>query len=69
MMREQMERSVFVPPLHGISDRGLEYVDKIGQITPGNLDFIVEALRPTKLRSSFPASIKNKAGTLTNTSS
>ena len=40
MMREQMERSVFVPPLHGISDIGLEYVDKLGQITPGNLDFI-----------------------------
>ena len=39
MMREQMERSVFVPPLHGISDIGLEYVDKLGQTTPGNAFF------------------------------
>ena len=39
-MRKQMEKAVFVPPLHGTSDIGLEFVDKVGQITPGKLNFV-----------------------------
>ena len=39
-MRRQMEKAVFVPPLHGTSDIGLEFVDYVGQITPGNLNFV-----------------------------
>lgn len=39
-MRKQIEKNVFVPPLHGISDVGLEYIDKVGSITPGTLNFV-----------------------------
>ncbi|MBN2051792.1 MAG: aspartate aminotransferase family protein [Spirochaetales bacterium] len=39
-MRKQMEKSIFVPPLHGISDTGLEFIEKMGSITPGNVNFI-----------------------------
>lgn len=39
-MRAQMEKAIFVPPLHGISDVGLEFIEKMGSITPGNLNFI-----------------------------
>ena len=39
-MRRQMERMTFCPPLHGISDVALEFVDRVGSITPGNLKFV-----------------------------
>ena len=38
-MRKQMEKMTFVPPLHGISDVALDFVEKIGSITPGNLRY------------------------------
>lgn len=36
-MREQMERMTFVPPLHGIADVTLKFVEKLGSVCPGNL--------------------------------
>lgn len=38
-MRRQMERATFVPPLHGISDVTLEFIDKLGSIAPGDLRY------------------------------
>jgi adenosylmethionine-8-amino-7-oxononanoate aminotransferase len=37
---KQMERITFAPPLHGISDVALDFVEKIGSITPGNLKYV-----------------------------
>ncbi len=39
-MNKQMEKAIFVPPMHGISDVGLEFIEKMGSITPGNLNYI-----------------------------
>lgn len=39
-VRRQMERITFAPPLHGISDITLEFVEKMGAITPGDLNFV-----------------------------
>jgi adenosylmethionine-8-amino-7-oxononanoate aminotransferase len=39
-MRRQMARMSLAPPLHGISDVALDFVDKLGSVTPGNLNFI-----------------------------
>jgi len=39
-MRKQMDKAIFVPPLHGTSDIGLEFIERMGSITPGNLNFI-----------------------------
>jgi adenosylmethionine-8-amino-7-oxononanoate aminotransferase len=39
-MIKQMEKLTFAPPLHGISDIALEFVEKIGSITPGNLNYV-----------------------------
>ncbi len=39
-MRRQMEKITFAPPLHGISDVTLEFVAKLGSVTPGALDFV-----------------------------
>ena len=39
-VREQMDRLAFAPPLHGVADVTLELVDKLGAVTPGDLDFI-----------------------------
>ena len=36
----QMEKTTFVPPLHGISDVTLDLVEKLGSVTPGNLNFV-----------------------------
>lgn len=38
-MREQMEKMTFAPPLHGISDVTLEFIEKIGSVSPGNLNY------------------------------
>jgi adenosylmethionine-8-amino-7-oxononanoate aminotransferase len=38
-MRRQMERATFVPPLHGISDVTLDFIERLGEVAPGNLDF------------------------------
>ncbi len=39
-MRRQMERMTFAPPLHGVSDVTLNYVEKLGSVTPGNLNYV-----------------------------
>ncbi len=39
-MRRQMERMTFAPPLHGISDVALDFVEKLGSVTPGALKFV-----------------------------
>lgn len=39
-MRRQMERVTFAPPLHAISDTTLDLVERMGEVTPGNLNYI-----------------------------
>jgi adenosylmethionine-8-amino-7-oxononanoate aminotransferase len=39
-MRKQMEQMTFTPPLHAISDIALDFVEKLGSITPGSLDYV-----------------------------
>jgi len=39
-MRRQMEKITFAPPLHGITDVTLDFIEKLGSVTPGNLNFI-----------------------------
>ena len=39
-MRRQMDRMTFAPPLHGIADVALDFVEKIGTVTPGNLKYV-----------------------------
>jgi adenosylmethionine-8-amino-7-oxononanoate aminotransferase len=39
-MRLQMERMTFAPPLHGVSDVTLEFVEKLGSVTPPTLTWI-----------------------------
>ena len=39
-VRRQMDRMTFTPPLHGISAVALDFIEKLGQITPENLNFI-----------------------------
>jgi adenosylmethionine-8-amino-7-oxononanoate aminotransferase len=38
-MRRQMERMTFAPPLHGIADVTLDFVEKLGAVAPGNLKY------------------------------
>jgi adenosylmethionine-8-amino-7-oxononanoate aminotransferase len=38
-MHRQMDRLTFAPPLHSIADVTLEYIDKLGSVTPGTLKF------------------------------
>jgi adenosylmethionine-8-amino-7-oxononanoate aminotransferase len=39
-VRRQMERIAFAPPLHGIADVTLDFIEKIGAVTPGNLKYV-----------------------------
>jgi adenosylmethionine-8-amino-7-oxononanoate aminotransferase len=39
-MRRQMERMTFAAPLHGIADVTLDFVEKLGSITPENLNYV-----------------------------
>ena len=39
-MKCQLEKMTFAPPLHGISDVTLDFIDKLSSVTPGNLNFI-----------------------------
>ncbi len=39
-MRLQMERATFVPPLHSISNVTLDFVERVGEVTPGSLKFV-----------------------------
>ena len=39
-MEEQMARLTLAPPMHGISDVALDFVEKLGSVTPGNLNYV-----------------------------
>lgn len=39
-LRQQAEKITFAPPLHGIADVTLDFIEKLGSVTPGNLNFI-----------------------------
>ncbi|OHB51683.1 MAG: hypothetical protein A2Y12_02125 [Planctomycetes bacterium GWF2_42_9] len=39
-LRKQSEIMTFAPPLHGISDIALEFVEKLGSVAPGNLKYV-----------------------------
>lgn len=39
-MRKQMEKMTFTPPLHGIADVTLDFIERVGTITPGNLKYV-----------------------------
>jgi adenosylmethionine-8-amino-7-oxononanoate aminotransferase len=39
-LRRQAEIMTFAPPLHGISDVTLNFIEKLGSVTPENLDYI-----------------------------
>src|SRR3954452_21682513 len=39
-MRRQMEIATFVPPLHSIARVTLEFVERVGEVTPDNLNFV-----------------------------
>jgi len=39
-LRRQVDRLTFAPPLHGTSDVALDLVEKLGSVTPGNLNFV-----------------------------
>ena len=39
-MRQQMERITFAPAVHGITDITLEFIEKLGGVTPEDLNFV-----------------------------
>jgi len=39
-MQRQMEKLTFVPSMHGIADVTLDFIEKLGGVTPGNLNYI-----------------------------
>jgi len=39
-VKKQLDKTTFSPSLHGVSDVGLELVDKLGSISPGDLNFV-----------------------------
>jgi adenosylmethionine-8-amino-7-oxononanoate aminotransferase len=39
-IQKQMQRMTFAPPLHGIADTALDLIEKLGEVTPGNLKYI-----------------------------
>jgi adenosylmethionine-8-amino-7-oxononanoate aminotransferase len=39
-MRKQMEQMTFAPPLHGIADVTLDFIERVGSVTPGNLKYV-----------------------------
>jgi adenosylmethionine-8-amino-7-oxononanoate aminotransferase len=39
-MREQMDKITFAPPLSSITNVMLDFVEKLGDVTPGNLKFV-----------------------------
>jgi adenosylmethionine-8-amino-7-oxononanoate aminotransferase len=39
-MRGQMEKMTFAPPLHGIAGVTLDFIERIGAVTPGNLKYV-----------------------------
>jgi adenosylmethionine-8-amino-7-oxononanoate aminotransferase len=39
-LERQMAKLTFAPPLHGIADVTLDFVEKMGTVTPGNLKYV-----------------------------
>ncbi len=39
-MRKQMETLSFAPPMHGTADVTLDFIERLGEVTPGNLNYI-----------------------------
>jgi adenosylmethionine-8-amino-7-oxononanoate aminotransferase len=39
-MRRQMETMTFAPPLHGIADVTLDFIEKMGSVAPGSLQYV-----------------------------
>ncbi|MGD0225912.1 MAG: aspartate aminotransferase family protein [Terriglobia bacterium] len=39
-MQKQMAKITFAPPLHGIADVTLDFVERLGSVTPGNLKYV-----------------------------
>lgn len=39
-VQEQMKRLIFAPPLHGISDVTIRFIESLAAVTPGNLNYI-----------------------------
>src|SRR5882724_10988437 len=39
-MRKQMDVMTFAPPLHGIADVTLDFIEKLGSVCPGNLRYV-----------------------------
>lgn len=39
-LRQQLDRLTFAPPLHAISDVALEFIEKLGSVTPGALNYV-----------------------------
>jgi adenosylmethionine-8-amino-7-oxononanoate aminotransferase len=39
-VRAQLERLTFAPPLHGVAEVTLDLIEKLGSVSPGNLNFI-----------------------------
>ena len=39
-VKKQLDEITFAPPLHGICDKTLEFIEKLSSVTPGNLNFI-----------------------------
>lgn len=39
-LEKQLAKMTFAPPLHGIADVTLDFVEKMGSVTPGNLKYV-----------------------------
>lgn len=39
-LKKQLEKLSFAPPMHGTADVTLDFVERLGQVTPGDLNFI-----------------------------
>src|SRR5277367_6309235 len=39
-LRDQMEKVTFAAPLHSTTNVLLDFVEKLGEVTPGNLNFV-----------------------------
>ena len=39
-MRAQMEKMTFAPPLHGIANVTLDFIERLGSVAPGNLKYV-----------------------------
>jgi len=39
-LHKQLEKLTFAPPMHGVADVTLDFIERLGQVTPGALNFI-----------------------------